>query len=66
MDNGIKVPDDVSVVGFGNIREGKSVRPEITTIGEPYYDVGAVGMRMLIKMIKGENSARPHGAALHY
>ena len=54
LDNGIKVPDDVSVVGFGNIREGKFVRPELTTIGEPYYDVGAVGMRMLIKMIKGD------------
>jgi len=56
LDNGIKVPEDVSVVGFGNIREGKFVRPEITTIGEPYYDVGAVGMRMLIKMIKGEKT----------
>lgn len=54
IDNGIKVPDDVSIVGFGNIREGKFVRPELTTIGEPYYDVGAVGMRMLIKMIKGD------------
>lgn len=54
LDNGIKVPDDVSIVGFGNIREGKFVRPELTTIGEPYYDVGAVGMRMLIKMIKGD------------
>jgi LacI family transcriptional regulator len=54
LDNGIKVPDDVSIVGFGNIREGKFVRPELTTIGEPYYDVGAVGMRMLIKMINGD------------
>ena len=54
LDNGINVPDDVSIVGFGNIREGKFVRPELTTIGEPYYDVGAVGMRMLIKMKKGD------------
>ncbi len=58
LDNGIKVPDDISVVGFGNIREGKFVRPELTTIGEPYYDVGAVGMRMLIKVIKGEKAQR--------
>ncbi len=56
LDNGISVPDDMSVVGFGNIREGKFVRPELTTIGEPYYDVGAVGMRMLIKMIKGDKT----------
>lgn len=56
LDNDIKVPDDVSIVGFGDIREGRFVRPEITTIGEPYYDVGAVGMRMLIKAIKGDKS----------
>jgi LacI family transcriptional regulator len=57
-DNGINVPNDVSVVGFGNIREGKFVRPELTTIGEPYYDVGAVGMRMLIKTIKGDKTQK--------
>lgn len=56
IDGGLKVPDDVSVVGFGNIREGKFVRPELTTIGEPFYDVGAVGMRMLIKTIKGDKT----------
>lgn len=57
-DSGINVPDDVSVVGFGNIREGRFVRPELTTIGEPFYDVGAVGMRMLIKTIKGDKNQK--------
>ena len=57
-DSGINVPEDVSVVGFGNIREGRFVRPELTTIGEPFYDVGAVGMRMLIKTIKGDKNQK--------
>ncbi len=57
-DNGINVPNDVSVVGYGNIREGRFVRPELTTIGEPYYDVGAVGMRLLIKTIKGDRNQK--------
>ena len=56
IDSGVKIPEEVSIAGFGNIREGKFVRPELTTIGEPYYDVGAVGMRMLIKMIKGDKT----------
>ncbi|QSX04901.1 LacI family DNA-binding transcriptional regulator [Sedimentibacter sp. zth1] len=54
LDNGIKIPEDISVMGFGSLREGKYVRPELTSIGEPFYDYGAVGMRMLIKTIKGE------------
>lgn len=54
LDNGIKIPEDVSVMGFGNIREGQFVRPQLTTVGEPFYDYGAVGMRTLIKTIKAE------------
>lgn len=54
LDNGINVPDDVSVMGFGNIKEGQFVRPQLTTVGEPFYDYGAVGMRTLIKTIKAE------------
>lgn len=59
-DNDIKVPEDISIVGFGNIRETRFVRPQLTTIGEPFYDVGAVGMRMLIKTIKGDKVLSGH------
>lgn len=57
LDNGINVPEDISIVGFGDYREGQYVRPKLTTIGEPFYDIGAVSMRMLIKTIKGEKNA---------
>jgi len=56
QDNGVKIPEDVSIMGIGNIKECEYVRPTLTTIGEPFYDYGAVGMRMLIKTIKGENN----------
>ncbi len=29
-------------------------RPEITTIKEPYYDIGAVAIRRIIKELEGE------------
>lgn len=54
LDNGIKVPNEISIMGFGGVKEGKFVRPELTSISEPFYDYGAVGMRMLIKTIKNE------------
>jgi LacI family transcriptional regulator len=53
-DNGYKVPDDVSVVGYGNYKESQFVRPTLTTISEPYYDIGAVSIRTLIKKIEGD------------
>lgn len=54
FDNNIKVPEDVSIVGYGDYREGNIIRPKLTTVSEPYYDIGAVLIRNLIKEIEGE------------
>ncbi|KOF57167.1 catabolite control protein A [Clostridium sp. DMHC 10] len=50
-DNNIKVPDDVDVVGFDNIYTSSIFYPKLTTVEQPTYDMGSVGMRMLIKII---------------
>lgn len=54
-DKGIKVPDDISVVGYGDIKLASIYRPKLTTIREPYYDFGAVAIRRILKDIKGES-----------
>lgn len=53
-DNDIKVPDDVSVTGVGDIKMSEQYRPKLTTLKEPLYDYGAVSIRSIIKAIKGE------------
>ena len=53
-DNNIKVPDDISVVGYGDISLASIYRPKLTTIKEPYYDLGAVAIRRILKEVKGE------------
>lgn len=50
-DNNISVPNDVDVVGFDNIYTSSLFYPKLTTIEQPTYDMGSVGMRMLIKII---------------
>ncbi|WP_392486735.1 LacI family DNA-binding transcriptional regulator [Haloimpatiens sp. FM7315] len=47
----IKVPEDVDVMGFNDIYEASIFYPKITTIAQPMYDMGSVGMRLLIKII---------------
>lgn len=54
VDNGYKVPEDVSVVGFNDIKLASIYRPRLTTIKQPIYDIGAVAIRVIIKKIKGE------------
>lgn len=56
VDNGYKVPEDVSVVGFNDIKLASIYRPKLTTIRQPLYDIGAVAIRVIIKKIKGEES----------
>jgi LacI family transcriptional regulator len=50
-EKGIKVPEEVEVVGFDNIYSSSIFYPKLTTVAQPMYDMGSVGMRMLIKTI---------------
>jgi len=52
-ENNISVPKDVDVMGFDNIYSASVFYPKLTTISQPMYDMGSVGMRMLIKIIGG-------------
>lgn len=54
VDHGIKVPEDLSVVGFGDNQIASIYRPKLTTVSIPYYDIGAISIRALIKRIKKE------------
>lgn len=53
-DHNIKVPEDISVVGYGDITLASYFRPMLTTIKEPYYDIGAVSIRRILKVLQGE------------
>ncbi|WP_243109352.1 LacI family DNA-binding transcriptional regulator [Anaerophilus nitritogenes] len=54
LDHGYKVPRDISVVGFNDIKLASMYRPKLTTIHQPIYDIGAVAMRMIVKQIEKE------------
>lgn len=53
-DKGLKVPEDVSVIGFNDIDLARAFYPKLTTVHQPMYDMGSVAMRMLIKLINNK------------
>ena len=53
-DKGYKVPEDISVAGFNDVKIAKMYRPKLTTVYQPLYDMGAVAIRMVIKLINKE------------
>ncbi|MFP3359785.1 substrate-binding domain-containing protein, partial [Planococcus sp. SIMBA_143] len=54
QDNGYNVPEDFEVVGFDNTRLATMVRPTLSTVVQPMYDIGAVAMRLLTKLMNKE------------
>lgn len=51
---GIRIPDDISIIGFDDIVLGQMLEPNLSTIRQPMYDMGSIASNMLIKMIEGK------------
>ena len=49
---GLRIPEDLSVVGFDNIMESKYLK--LTTVDQFIYEMGFVATQMLIKLINDE------------
>lgn len=53
-DKGYNVPNDFEVISSDNTRLVLMVRPQLTTVVQPLYDIGAVSMRLLTKLMNKE------------
>ncbi|MGI6777835.1 MAG: LacI family DNA-binding transcriptional regulator [Acetivibrionales bacterium] len=51
---GIRVPQDVSVVGFDNIFISEMVEPPLTTIEQPKYEMGRLAANLLIECLSNK------------
>lgn len=56
-DKSLRIPEDVAVVGFDNIRMSNLVEPKLTTIEVPLHKMGVYGARLLFDIIEGEEEA---------
>jgi len=54
QDSGKNIPEDIEVISFGNSKLARMVRPQLTSIALPLYDIGAVSMRYLTKLLNKE------------
>ncbi|WP_066057406.1 catabolite control protein A [Robertmurraya korlensis] len=54
QDKGYHVPEDFEVISSDNTRISLMVRPQLTTVIQPLYDIGAVAMRLLTKFMNKE------------
>jgi len=57
-ENGLRVPEDISVVGFDDIQSAAFHNPSITTIRQPLHQMGVTAARVLLQRIRGRTEIR--------
>jgi DNA-binding LacI/PurR family transcriptional regulator len=55
----VRVPDDVSVVGFDDITFAELMDPQLTTVASPLYRMGFVGVQNCIAVAGGARPSAP-------
>ena len=54
--NGLKIPDDIALVGFSDDPIDTLVDPPLTTVSQPAYKIGKTAAELLIEQIECENN----------
>ncbi|MGB2866832.1 MAG: GntR family transcriptional regulator [Bacteroidota bacterium] len=54
LDKGVRVPDDIAIVGFDGIERGQYAPVPLTTVQQPFDRIGALAVENLIKRIEGQ------------
>ncbi|GAA0352687.1 catabolite control protein A [Alkalibacterium iburiense] len=54
LDRGVSVPEEFEIITSNNSRLTEMTRPQLSTVVQPLYDIGAVAMRLLTKMMNKE------------
>jgi LacI family transcriptional regulator len=57
---GLRIPDDVAIVGFDDLPVASIVEPALTTIRQPIDRLGATAVEMLISLIEGTVEGPQH------
>lgn len=50
----IRIPDDMSVIGFDDVMYAAQMAPSLTTIHQPLVEIGRVATNMLLRLIAGQ------------
>ena len=55
---GLKIPEDIAVVGFSESRLAENVEPPLTSVCQPTFEMGKIAANLLLKQIEANGYAR--------
>jgi len=57
---GLRVPEDLSVVGFDDVEHATIVTPALTTVRQPLAEMGRTGVSLLMRLLEGQRFETLH------
>ena len=60
MEEGLSIPDDIAIIGFDDIELAAYVKPALTTIRQPIYELGKTAAQILLNLINGKQKTPVH------
>jgi len=60
IERGLRVPEDISLVGVDDIELSRHITPPLTTVRQPLEEMARIGVEMLLKLIQEEPLEQPH------
>jgi LacI family transcriptional regulator len=59
LDRGLRIPEDLSLIGFDNIGFSAVVHPPLTTIHQPKYEMGSAAVDILLRLARDKGKQMP-------
>lgn len=59
QDRGLRVPDDLSVIGFDGLPIASASNPQLTTIRQPLHEMGVAAVHLLVQLAEGGEPTMP-------
>ncbi len=55
----LRIPEDLSIVGFDDIEMASYVQPALTTFAQPRYEIGRTAAEMMLSLLSGQAPEAP-------
>jgi LacI family transcriptional regulator, galactose operon repressor len=56
---GLRIPDDLSIIGFDDLDFASGLAPPLTTVRQPFAEMSALAVRTLLRLLGGEQLDEP-------
>ena len=53
-EKGLRIPEDISLIGFDDIQLASYTEPTLTTVRQPIYEMGTTAISLLVQLIEGK------------